>query len=93
MRPNGCTFLVLRFEGITSLETDERKVQLAELNLCLTAQAQVLEDGIMREERVASSRVWEVLISSPTRVQGNQDMEKEDNKTPSQFGLSLTQLE
>ena len=48
MLPNGCMFLVLRFEGITSMETDERNLQLAELNLCLTAQVQVLEDGIMR---------------------------------------------
>ncbi|TVU33785.1 hypothetical protein EJB05_15593, partial [Eragrostis curvula] len=54
--PNGCTLLVLNYEGITSLEEKER---VAGSNLCLTAH--VHDDGIMREEREAGSSCSSIL--------------------------------
>uniref|UniRef100_K4AIW3 Uncharacterized protein n=1 Tax=Setaria italica TaxID=4555 RepID=K4AIW3_SETIT len=85
--PNACTFLVLRFEGLVSLEvkTKEQNKRLAEMKLCLTAQ--VFDNGIMREEREDGSttrgkvqRAWETSYCGPACIQAEPIMKTNDRR-------------
>ncbi|TVU11157.1 hypothetical protein EJB05_44724, partial [Eragrostis curvula] len=89
--PNGCTLLVLSFDGLTSLEDEER---VAGWNLCLTAH--VHDDGIMREEREAGSRCQDAhpprgatYFSCSTRTQGDRGVQ--DMDVTSRFGFISVQ--
>ena len=53
--PNSCSFLVLRFEGMTSLETERQEEELSDPILCLMAQTHNV---------ITEREVWRDVTSS-----------------------------